>query len=117
MWVCASSAMARRAPFVRSWEPAAQVAAVSSSACSSSTNSRTITAVAPPSLYRFCMAAGETTASATQAERRPAVVAVDDDPVVLAAVARDLRRGFGDRYRILRAASGAEALELLAQLR
>ena len=36
-------------------------------------------------------------------ERRPAIVAVDDEPAVLAAVARDLRRGFGERYRILRA--------------
>jgi thioredoxin reductase (NADPH) len=50
-------------------------------------------------------------------ERRPAIVAVDDEPAVLAAVARDLRRGFGERYRILRAGSGAEALELLAELR
>src|SRR3954451_21452417 len=49
--------------------------------------------------------------------RRPAIVAVDDEPAVLAAVARDLRRGFGERYRILRASSGAEALELLAQVR
>lgn len=44
-------------------------------------------------------------------------MAVDDEPPVLAAVARDLRRGFGERYRILRAASGAEALELLRELR
>jgi thioredoxin reductase (NADPH) len=50
-------------------------------------------------------------------ERRPAIMAVDDEPAVLAAVARDLRRGFGERYRILRAGSGAEALELLAELR
>jgi thioredoxin reductase (NADPH) len=50
-------------------------------------------------------------------ERRPAIVAVDDEPGVLAAVARDLRRGFGERYRILRSGSGAEALELLAELR
>src|SRR5215211_3167292 len=50
-------------------------------------------------------------------ERRPAIVAVDDEPAVLAAVARDLRRGFGDRYRILRATSGAEALDLLKQIR
>ena len=49
--------------------------------------------------------------------RRPAIVAVDDEPAVLGAVARDLRRGFGERYRILRAGSGAEALELLAELR
>jgi thioredoxin reductase (NADPH) len=51
------------------------------------------------------------------AERRPAIVAVDDEPAVLAAVARDLRRGFGENYRILRADSGAKALELLTELR
>ncbi len=50
-------------------------------------------------------------------ERRPAIVAVDDEPAVLAAVARDLRRGFGERYRILRAGSGADALELLREVR
>jgi thioredoxin reductase (NADPH) len=44
-------------------------------------------------------------------------LAVDDEPAVLAAVSRDLRRGFGERYRILRAGSGAEALELLGELR
>src|ERR671929_1236868 len=49
--------------------------------------------------------------------RRPAIVAVDDEPAVLAAVARDLRRGFGEDYRILRATSGAEGLDLLRQLR
>ena len=50
-------------------------------------------------------------------ERRPAIVAVDDEPAVLAAVARDLRRGFGEHYRIMRAGSGADALELLTELR
>src|ERR671935_1211699 len=50
-------------------------------------------------------------------ERRPAILAVDDEPAVLAAVARDLRRGFGERYRVLRAASGPQALELLRELR
>jgi thioredoxin reductase (NADPH) len=49
--------------------------------------------------------------------RRPAIVAVDDEPAVLAAVARDLRRGFGERYRIMRAPSGAEGLELLREIR
>jgi thioredoxin reductase (NADPH) len=49
--------------------------------------------------------------------RRPAIVAVDDEPAVLAAVARDLRRGFGERYRIMRASSGAEGLDLLKQVR
>jgi thioredoxin reductase (NADPH) len=53
----------------------------------------------------------------SERERRPAILAVDDEPAVLAAVARDLRRGFGERYRILRATSGAEALELLAEVR
>lgn len=50
-------------------------------------------------------------------ERRPAIVAVDDEPAVLAAVARDLRRGFGERYRVLSAPSGPEALDVLGQLR
>jgi thioredoxin reductase (NADPH) len=50
-------------------------------------------------------------------ERRPAIVVVDDEPAVLAAVARDLRRGFGERFRVLRAASGAEALDVLRKLR
>jgi thioredoxin reductase (NADPH) len=49
--------------------------------------------------------------------RRPAILAVDDEPAVLAAVARDLRRGFGERFRILRASSGAEALDVLGELR
>ena len=53
----------------------------------------------------------------TPPTRRPAILAVDDEPAVLAAVARDLRRGFGERYRILRAGSGAEGLEILKQVR
>ena len=48
--------------------------------------------------------------------RRPAIVAVDDEPAVLAAVARDLRRQFGERYRIVRATSGDEALAALREL-
>jgi thioredoxin reductase (NADPH) len=47
--------------------------------------------------------------------RRPAIVAVDDEPAVLAAVARDLRRGFGEGYRIVRAGSGEEALGVLRE--
>src|SRR5919197_4500962 len=50
-------------------------------------------------------------------ERRPAILAVDDEPAVLAAVSRDLRRGFGERYRIMRAGSGDEGLDLLKELR
>ena len=57
------------------------------------------------------------TAETTEpARRRPAIVVVDDEPVVLAAVSRDLRRGFGERYRIVRAGSGQEALEALREL-
>jgi thioredoxin reductase (NADPH) len=51
------------------------------------------------------------------AERRPAILAVDDEPAVLAAVARDLRRHFGERYRVLRAGSGADGLDLLGEMR
>ena len=36
---------------------------------------------------------------------------------MLAAVSRDLRRGFGERYRVMRAGSGAEGLDLLKQVR
>jgi thioredoxin reductase (NADPH) len=49
--------------------------------------------------------------------RRPAIVVVDDEPAVLAAVSRDLRRGFGERFRVLRSTSGAEALGVLRELR
>jgi thioredoxin reductase (NADPH) len=55
-------------------------------------------------------------ADAPERTRRPAIVAVDDEPAVLAAVARDLRREFGERYRVLRAASGEEALEVVREL-
>jgi thioredoxin reductase (NADPH) len=48
--------------------------------------------------------------------RRPAILAVDDEPAVLAAVARDLRRRFGEGYRILRSGSGQEGLDLLRDL-
>src|SRR3954467_3773004 len=56
-------------------------------------------------------------ATTTEREPRPAILGVDDEPAVLAAVARDLRRGFGERYRILRATSGAEALDTLREMR
>jgi thioredoxin reductase (NADPH) len=57
------------------------------------------------------------TSERAASERRPVIVAVDDEPAVLAAVARDLRRGFGERFRVMRASSGAEGLDLLRQLR
>lgn len=48
---------------------------------------------------------------------KPIIFAVDDEPSVLAAVGRDLRRRYGADYRILRAESGAAALEELREIR
>ena len=48
---------------------------------------------------------------------KPALLTVDDDRDVLSAIARDLRRRYGEDYRILRADSGSEALELLHALK
>ncbi|KRB45772.1 FAD-dependent oxidoreductase [Terrabacter sp. Root181] len=47
---------------------------------------------------------------------RPAIITVDDDAPVSAAIARDLRARYGAEHRILRASSGAEALDLVARL-
>lgn len=47
---------------------------------------------------------------------KPVVMTVDDDPDVLRAVERDLRTRYADRFRILRAASGLEAMETLKRL-
>src|SRR3979490_1207166 len=40
---------------------------------------------------------------------------VDDDPAVSRSVARDLRRRYGKDYRIIRADSGADALDALRE--
>ncbi len=45
------------------------------------------------------------------------MLTVDDDPGVSRAVARDLRRRYGEQYRIVRAESGADALEALHQMK
>jgi thioredoxin reductase (NADPH) len=47
---------------------------------------------------------------------RPIILAVDDDESVLQAITRDLRSRYADRYRIVRATSGAEALVTLDEL-
>ncbi len=48
---------------------------------------------------------------------RTAILTVDDDPGVSRAVARDLRRRYGDRHRIVRAESAAAALDALRQMK
>ena len=48
---------------------------------------------------------------------RTAIITVDDDPGVSRAVARDLRRRYGDRHRIVRAESGPSALDALRQMK
>src|SRR5688572_33345552 len=46
----------------------------------------------------------------------PVILAVDDDPLVLAAVLRDLRGHYAADYQVLGASSGKEALETLNEL-
>jgi thioredoxin reductase (NADPH) len=48
---------------------------------------------------------------------KPIILAVDDDASVLEAVVQDLRRNYGQNYRILRAASGQAALDTCTQLK
>jgi thioredoxin reductase (NADPH) len=48
---------------------------------------------------------------------KPVIWTIDDDPDVLRAVERDLRRHYGDRYRIISADSGVSALEGVKQLK
>ena len=48
---------------------------------------------------------------------QPVILVVDDEPDVLRAIAGDLRRHYARRYRVVRAESGEEALEVAAELR
>lgn len=48
---------------------------------------------------------------------KPVILTVDDDPAVLQSISRDLRKQYGDRFRIIRADSGASALEATEQLK
>ncbi|MBC8164977.1 MAG: FAD-dependent oxidoreductase, partial [Bryobacteraceae bacterium] len=47
---------------------------------------------------------------------KPVLMTVDDDAQVLRAIERDLRRHYAENYRVIRAGSGSEGLELLRQL-
>ena len=48
---------------------------------------------------------------------KPTIIVIDDEPMVLSAVERDLRPRFGDQFRILKAESGPAAMEALRQLK
>jgi thioredoxin reductase (NADPH) len=48
---------------------------------------------------------------------KPVLFTIDDDPDVLRALERDLRQQYSDRFRVMRASSGASALGALHQLR
>ncbi len=47
---------------------------------------------------------------------KPCILTVDDDAMVSAAISRDLRSRYGPDYRIVRATSGAQALDVLTKL-
>ena len=47
---------------------------------------------------------------------KPILLTVDDDPEVLRAIERDVRRKYGKDYRVLRADAGATALDALRQV-
>jgi thioredoxin reductase (NADPH) len=54
---------------------------------------------------------------AADPDRKPILLTVDDDPGVSRAVARDLRRHYGERFRVVRSESGPQALETLRELK
>jgi thioredoxin reductase (NADPH) len=60
------------------------------------------------------MARADTPATPTRS--KPTILAIDDDPVVSRAVTRDLRSRYGADYRIVNATSGAQAVEIIAEL-
>jgi thioredoxin reductase (NADPH) len=48
---------------------------------------------------------------------RSVILTVDDDPAVSRAVARDLRRRYGEQYRVVRAESASAGLDALRQMK
>ena len=47
---------------------------------------------------------------------KPIIMTIDDEPAVLNAIERDLRRQYGEDFRIMKATSGQEALDAVAEL-
>src|SRR3712207_6026071 len=48
---------------------------------------------------------------------KPVILTVDDDPAVSRAIERDLRRRYAERFRVVRAESGEQALDVLRRLK
>ncbi len=48
--------------------------------------------------------------------KKPVILAVDDEPAVAGAIVRDLRRRYADRYWVIGAGGGAEAIEAVRDL-
>jgi thioredoxin reductase (NADPH) len=48
---------------------------------------------------------------------KPVLLALDDEPSVLAAVQRDLREEYGDRYQVVASKSGVDALATVQELK
>ena len=47
---------------------------------------------------------------------KPTILTVDDDPMVAAAITRDLANRYGEQYRVISATSGKEALAVLVRI-
>jgi len=47
---------------------------------------------------------------------KPTILTVDDDPLVAAAITRDLATRYGEQYRVISATSGKEALAVLVRI-
>lgn len=60
---------------------------------------------------------GHASPDGARSSARPVILIVDDDADVVRAVARDLRTAFGEHYQIVRADSGAAALEAARTLK
>ena len=48
---------------------------------------------------------------------KPIIMTVDDDAEVLQAIAHDIRQEYGDRFRVVRVDSGAQALDVLRRVK
>jgi thioredoxin reductase (NADPH) len=49
--------------------------------------------------------------------KKPIILTVDDDPEVLQAISHDLRKAYGDRFRVMRVDSGTRAMDVLRQIK